>query len=374
LIGLRRTMRVARKEDFMRRWIGIVGVLLVVVIGSSVFLYAAAKKYEGQTMQIMVGITPKAAEQVREDIAPKLKDKYGIEVAVEAQGSTAILEKIILMKDNPRVTIAGWDSPVGARGAEMGLCSKIDISKIPNVKDMYEWALVKQGGDVMVLTTSVVAVGIIYNEDVFKQKGFPPPTSWNDLWKKEYAGRVSIVAPQSTWGLASLVAISRVEGGGEDNVDPGFRKLKTLLPNIHTIHTWSSELAKLMQLGEVWIAITGDNMGPALKATGFPAKWVAPKEGAPMVNGGVSIVANAPYQDVAYDYLNLYYSQDYQLRRVRESGILCAIKTVWDKLTPKEKESLSMTNKDFDKLAQLDWTKIEKNRAAWTERWQKEMK
>jgi putative spermidine/putrescine transport system substrate-binding protein len=130
----------------------------------------------------------------------------------------------------------------------------------------------------------------------------------------------------------------------------------------------------LMQLGEVWIGITGDNMGPALRSKGFPARWVAPKEGAPTVNGGVSIVANAPYQDVAYDYLNLYYSQEFQLRRMRESGIVSAIKTVWDKLSPKDREGLSMTDKDFDKLIHLDWTKIEKERAAWTERWQKEMK
>ena len=129
-----------------------------------------------------------------------------------------------------------------------------------------------------------------------------------------------------------------------------------------------------MRLGEVWIAITGNNMGPALAAQGFPAKWIAPKEGAPMVNGGVSIVANAPYQDAAYDYLNLYYSQEFQLRRIRESGIVCPIKNVVDKLTPKERESLSMTEKDFDKLIHLDWSKIEKDRAAWTERWQKEMK
>jgi hypothetical protein len=51
-----------------------------------------------------------------------------------------------------------------------------------------------------------------------------------------------------------------------------------------------------------------------------------------------------------------------------------AIKTVWDKLSPKDREGLSMTDKDFDKLIHLDWTKIEKERAAWTERWQKEMK
>lgn len=358
----------------MRKLFKVFAFMTVITIALAATSTHAARKYEGETMQVLIGITPKAAEQVREFIAPKLKEKYGIGIAAETMGTTAMLEKIMVMKDNPRITIAGWDAPVGARAAEMELCAKIDLQKIPNVKDIYDWCIVRVGGDVKVLTTSIVSVGLIYNEDEFKRKGFKPPTSWNDLWRKEFSGRVSIVAPQSTWGLASLVFIARMEGGGEDNIDPGFKKLKTLLPHMHTIHTWSSEMAKLMQLGEIWIAITGDNMGPALRATGFPAKWVAPKEGAPMVNGGVSIVANAPYQDVAHDYLNLYYSQEFQLRRVQESGILCVIKTVWAKLSPKEKEALSMTDKDFDKLIQLDWSKIENGRAAWTERWQKEMK
>jgi len=358
----------------MRDRYGVIALLGLLIFVSAATLGHGAQRYDGQTMQVMVGISHRAAEQVREHIAPKLKEKYGIEMAVEAVGSAAMLEKIIVMKDNPRITIAGWDVPIAARGADLGLCTTIDLQKIPNAKDMYDWCLVRQGSDVKALTTTIHAVGIIYNTDEFKRRGFPPPTSWNDLWRKETSGRVSIVAPQSTMGQASLACIARMEGGGEDNIDPGFKKLKTLLPHMHTIHTWSSEFIKLMQLGEVWIGIQTDNIATALRAAGFPAKWVAPKEGAPLAAGGVSIVAKAPYQDVAHDYLNLYYSEEFQLLRMRESGVLSAIRTVWDKLPPKDRESLSMTDKDFDKLIRLDWGKIARDRAAWTERWQKEMK
>ena len=349
--------------------------MMAVMVAFSATSGFAAKKYEGQTMQVMVGITPRAAEQVREYIAPKLKEKYGIETAVEAVGSAAMLQKIVVQKDNPRITIAGWDIPVGVGAAEMGLAATIDLDKLPNVKgNMYNWCFVRRGGDVKVLTTHIGLTGLIYNEDVFKQKGFPPPTSWNDLWKKEYSGRVSIIAPESTWGQAALVCIARMEGGGENNIDPGIKKLKTLLPNVHTIHTWSSELAKLMQLGEVWIAITGVNMAPALRETGFPARWVAPKEGSPMTSAGVSIVAKAPYQDVAHDYLNLYYSQELQLMRVRESGVLPVLKTVWNALSPKDREGMAITERDFDKLLSLDWVKISAEKEKWIERWKKEMK
>jgi putative spermidine/putrescine transport system substrate-binding protein len=366
-----------RKEDgtmrtFFKVCMGMVLVILCLAVTSSSVL--AAKKYEGETMQVFIGITPLAREQVVDYIAPRLKEKYGINLAGETMGSTGMVEKIVVMKDNPRVSIAGWDTPIGVRAAEMGLCAKIDVAKVPNLKNMYDWAIIRVDGDVKVLTTAVIGVGILYNEDEFKRKGLAPPTSWSDLWRKDLSGRVSITALESTWGTAALVVFARLEGGGEDNIDPGFKKVKTVLPYVHTIHTWSSELTKLLQLGEVWMGTTGSNMGPALRAKGFPAKWVAPKEASPMVNGGMSIIANAPYQDVAHDFLDLYFSEEFQLRRMRESGIVSPIKTVWDKLSKEEIEALPITDKDFDKLMRLDWTKINKERASWIERWHKEIK
>jgi len=334
----------------------------------------ADKKYDGQTMQVMVSISPRAAEQVRELIAPKLKEKYGLDIAVEAVGATAQLEKIVVQKNNPRISIAGWDVPVGMRAAEMGLCSKIDTERLTYFKDMYDWSIIRYNNEVKVLTTSILGVGIIYNEDEFKKRGFAPPASWNDFWRKELAGRISINTPESTWGQAWLVTWAKMEGGGYDNMEPAFKKVKSLVPNIHTIYKWSSELVKIMQMGEVWMAITGSNISASLRSQGYPSRWVAPKEGAPMVNGGVSIIANAPYQDAAHDFLNLYFSPEFQLVRIRESGTVSALKSMWGKLSPKEIEALPITEKDFSRLNQVDWIKIEKDRTAWTERWLKEIK
>lgn len=108
---------------------------------------------------------------------------------------------------------------------------------------------------------------------------------------------------------------------------------------VHTIHKWSSKLVKLLQVGEVWIGITGSNIAVSLTGQGFPAKWIAPKEGAPMVNGGISIIANAPYQDTDHNFPNLHFSPEFQLIRIRESGTVSALKTIRGKLTPKEIEA-----------------------------------
>ena len=335
---------------------------------------SAGKKYDGQTLQVLIGITPQAREQIIQYIAPKLKEKWGIELAVEPMGSTQIIEKIVVMKDNPRITIAGWDVPIGLAAADMDLCETIDPSRFANYKLLYDWAKSKHKGEVKVLAANLTGIGILYNEEEFKANKLPTPTSWYDLWNPVYKGRLSITAPESTWGLALLGMFTRLEGGADGNVDLAFSKLKTLTPDVHTIHTWSSELVKLFQLGEVWMATSGSNMGPSLREAGFPATWIMPKEGAPMANGGMSIVKGSPYQDVAYDFLDLYYSTEFQLHRVRNSGIFSPNSQVWDQLTEKEKAAQPINPDSFSRLVELDWAYIAKQKGAWIERWHKEIR
>lgn len=355
----------------MTRLHALLGVFVLTVTLLPIAPAVPAGKYDGQTMSIYVGISPMAREDIMQYIAPKLKAEYGLNLGAELLGSTTILEKIVVMRDKPTVTIANWDEPIGFQACAMGLCAPINLKQAPNLINLYPWALGKANGSVQVLSTGVVGVGLIYNTDAMK--GMKPPSSWNDLWRPELKGRVSVTAPESTWGLAMLVMLAKLGGGNENNIDPAFMRLKTLLPNIQTIHTWSSDLAKLMQLGQVWEASTGSNMGPALKTQGFPAAWVAPTDGAPMVNGGMSIVANAPFQDAAHTFLNIYFSPDFQALRARHAGLIPTNIRAWSQLSVSEKSALPIGPNDLYKLQRLDWNAVNKNRAAWVERWHKEI-
>ena len=333
---------------------------------------SAAKKYEGQTINVYLGISPKAREQVMDHIAPRLKEKWGIDLAAETMGSGSMLEKILVQKNNPRISVAGWDVVIGMKAAKLGLCEPLDMEKAPNLKQLYEWALNNFDGKLQVLASSVSAVGLLYNEDLFKQKYLAPPTSWYDLWRKDLSSRVTITAPESTMGTAALVTFARLEGGGEDNIDPGFKKLKTLLPHIHTIHTWSTEFMKLMQLKEVWVGAQSSNLAFAMRETGFPARWVMPKEGAPMMGGGMSIVKNAPFPDVAYDFVNLYFSSEFQTIRIG-AGNAIPHKAAWENASEKVKNNFPIRPDEPEKLIKLDWSIINEKRAGWIERWHKEM-
>lgn len=357
----------------MRRLVVSWTILAVLMVTALLTVPAAAQKYQGETMHVYAGITPQVREDIMAYIAPRLKEKYGLNLAVEPIGSAPMLERILIQRDNPRVTIAGWDEPIGIQACEMGLCAPIDLELTPNVKDLYDFARNEINGQVQVVTSGITAIGLIYNSQEFERRKLSPPTSWADLWRSDLADRVSITALESTWGTAAFAHLNHLAGGTEDDPDSGFEMVQSLLPNIHTIYTWSSELSQLMQLGEVWLATSGSNMAPAMQAQGFPALWVAPVEGAPLAGGAMSIIANAPYQDAAHDFVNLFFSPEFQALRARNGGVVPTNPNTWDLLTADEIGRLPLLPSDVPNLVTLNWGRINEVRGDWLERWHREI-
>jgi putative spermidine/putrescine transport system substrate-binding protein len=349
----------------------------VLLVGFAAFAVAFAQdaRYDGETMQVFLSISGAHRENVMSYIAPRLKERFGIDLVAEEIGSADMVQRISVQRDNPRISIAHWDVAVAVGACESGLCAPIDQSLAPAIGGLPEWALIEgTDGELYVLTTSVLGVGLLYNEEAFERAGFEPPTSWQDLLRPELAGRTSVTALESTMGTAALVMFAQMNGGGVDNIDPGFEFVQEVLPNLHTIHTWSSEAANLMQLNEVWLSTQSSNIGLQLRLTGLPIRWIAPEEGSPMSNGGVSIIANAPYQDVAHAYLELYYSPEFQALRFREGGVTTPLPAAYELLTDEEIAQSDLTPADFDRLVAIDWEAIGQVRSDWIERWHREIR
>ena len=64
-----------------------------------------AKKYDGKTLNVYLGITPYAREQVMEHIAPKLKEKWGIDLAAEAGGQGLALHSTMMAVIGGELTV-----------------------------------------------------------------------------------------------------------------------------------------------------------------------------------------------------------------------------------------------------------------------------
>src|SRR5699024_716341 len=111
--------------------------------------------------------------------------------------------------------VAYMDLAVVAQAKEAGLLQPIELDNIPNSKELYPIAIDEDGYWVAELTAMT---GIAYNTETIST----PPTSWADLWNEEYENRVAISDVSGTVGYQFLVQAAKMNGGDEENIDPGF--------------------------------------------------------------------------------------------------------------------------------------------------------
>ena len=116
---------------------------------------------------------------------------------------------------------------------------------------------------------------------VFAEKGWAPPTSWNDLKDPKYKKQLVIPPINNTYGLHALLMLARINGGGEDNVDAGFKIFKERdQPNVLAYEPSPGKMTELFQSGQAVLGRLGHGPRASFANTGFPVDFVYPKEGA----------------------------------------------------------------------------------------------
>ena len=212
-------------------------------------------------------------------------------------------------------------------------------------------------------------VGLTYNPETVKT----PPTSWADLWKPEFKGRVGITNLNSTLGTGFMVEIAKMHGGSEKNIDPAFKQIAALKPNLAAVAANPGALATLFQQGQVDISPGNFNAIQILKAQGVPVEFVAPKEGAIAFKTTFHITKNAPNKELAFKLIEAAMSPEVQAKLMEEPYLVVptnkkvAMKGVIAKVLAKDQAAM-MAGFVFQ-----DWKTINEGRAAWIDRFNKEI-
>jgi spermidine/putrescine-binding protein len=140
---------------------------------------------------------------------------------------------------------------------------------------------------------------IVYNGDAVTT----PPTSWADLWKPEYAGRmVFLDDSRAVIGLTLLTLGYDVNTKDPAQLDEAKAKLKELVPGIKLFDSDSPKTALIagdVDLGMTWTgeAFLAQQENPAIQ-------YVYPTEGAIIWQDNYAMPKDAPHADAAYAWLN----------------------------------------------------------------------
>jgi putative spermidine/putrescine transport system substrate-binding protein len=161
----------------------------------------------------------------------------------------------------------------------------------------------------------------------------------------------------STLGTGFMVEIARMHGGSEANIDEAFKAIAALKPNIAAVAANPGQLATLFQQGQIDISPGNFNAIQILKARGVPVEFVAPTEGAIAFKTTIHIVKNTSSPDHAMESPYLIVPTNAKVPMTGEIASVLA----------KSPEDLKK------KFVFQDWQKINEQRSAWIERFNREI-
>jgi spermidine/putrescine-binding protein len=192
---------------------------------------------------------------------------------------------------------------------ESGLIQPIDVSRIPNFEK-----LIPQFRDSEALTFDGKQWGIPYNWGFYPMNYDPEkvtevPTSWFDILKPEYKGKVVMINDP----LANYIVWGSVAGGAEHSTLMTHEQLKKTIDflidvkknHARTLAESYAEAADIFARGEAVIAALGwDAVTAMAEEKGKKLGAVVPKEGTGAYLEVVVIPMESPNLDVTYGLIN----------------------------------------------------------------------
>lgn len=271
------------------------------------------------------------------------------------------------MRAQPDVfDVAYMDLAVVAQAKEAGLLQPIEFDNIPNSQELYPIAVDEDGYWVAELTAMT---GIAYNTEAIST----PPTSWADLWDEEYENRVAISNVSGTVGYQFLVQAAKMNGGDEENIDPGFDAIADLQPNIVSIYNTPDEMSRLLTSGEAWLGPWYSDRTGSLKQSGAPVEFVEPEEGAIAILSAMVIPADAVNVEGAENFIDFQLAADVNSAFVQATGNGPTNSTVELPQAYLDDNFVPYGEDQVDSLQTFDNEVISKNLSGWIERWNTEV-
>src|ERR1700678_4249237 len=225
-----------------------------------------------EVKEVVVGGPAGAAKYFNADVFPVVEKQLGIKIIYEGTNSLTNLHKMTADKDAPKMSVVIMDDPVMLVAAREGLITPITIAGSPNLGKLAA-ANVHQDG--MWANYQMTWAGIAYNTN-----GGKAPTSWNDLYAPDAAGKVIIPSLKNTEGYWALLAAAQLETGkpykeAQYEIDAGFKKLATLKSSLLNVYTDAPQAINLLEQGEA-LMIGGQFSAYTLirKAAGSPVDLV----------------------------------------------------------------------------------------------------
>ena len=301
----------------------------------------------------------------RSDLMPMFQKSAGVETTLDVGlGKNFIANLRAAGIEKPPYSVLMVNENIASVVRGEGYFEPIPAAKVPNLANIYP--NLRNPGDNGVRGI-VSTIGIGYRKDLVKT----PPKSWTDLWTNpEFKGKIGLYQIGNTAAMLFLLMTAKIHGGSQDAIDRAFVEIKKLLP--FTQADWSGTLSTMLTRGDVTVAVIDFPEIVALKKKGVPVEMVVPTEGVVAFEQSFNILKNAPNKEDAYKYLNFILQPDVQQMMAKE--FFTSPTNTKVQLPAELSADVPVSGKAMASIVGFDWSKVNPQLPAITDRWNREIK
>lgn len=291
-------------------------------------------------------------------VLPALKKAQNVDLDMTPLFAVDQIAKAQAARGEPPFDVFVLDPGPRVTAIERGLFEKFDAKRLSNAGKL-PGMLVDEWG----VGVAAQVVGIGYNP-----KKLPAPKTWADLLRDPWVSRLGMTGFQTTFGTVSIIEIAKQFGGSETNVEPFFTEIKKVLSKVATIGAPAS-MPGLFQQGQCDITYTNTQTVDTLRARGVDIEFVKPASGAISFVSTMHVAKGTKAMENAYKYLDTVLSAPVQTALMQPPNNFIPVNR-----DVKLAAHLPMASLDeMSKFVRHDWSKINPLRAAWIERFNKEV-
>lgn len=306
------------------------------------------------------------ADVFENDIIPGFEKEFGVDVNYIAQSSGPAVAQMKAQVNDPQIDLACLTGMDRLEAERSELLADVDESIVTNNANVRDFGFSSSG---QTIDWSVFFLGLSYDEDAIERLGIDPPKSWNDLLKPEFEGQIGLT-DFALYGQLALQMMAETNGGGLDDMDPGFAAM-TKLSDGGAIFT-GTDFTQLYSQGEIVAAPwSNSSVLTTVQATDLPIVFVFPEEGTATYPASMAAVKGSPHAETAQKFLNYMLTPEVQ-KLVAEKLNLSPTVDGLD-LPTDLADAVGYSGFDEKKLVTTDFTVWAENGEAWRERWNSEV-
>jgi putative spermidine/putrescine transport system substrate-binding protein len=269
--------------------------------------------------------------------------------------------KIVAGGNNPPYDISDHGDAEVVMMNDTGLLLPYKTELMPNYADIPDAAKIGK----VYASTSFLLFGLVWNSKEIKEA----PTSFKDLTKPEFKGRVGIPA-YGWYGMYWLHGFNKAIGGNEDNITPAMTVVADVVRNNKAVIIQNADHGKkLMESGEIIINPYWNGIAFQMQKDGVATQF-ASVPGTLALGTGFVILKGTPYEDAANKFVNLTLDPALQ---VEFSSWNMYPPTNKKSVLPPDLEHIKVTDQQLANTVKLDWKKVVDHKAEYLDRWNREV-